>query len=83
MAKALGNRYGFSRKPNPLQVSTKIFDEDAIRADLRETMVLAKEHCCSVEFVMKDVHTLSDEPDRLTRWVKLGREVSAEIYASQ
>ncbi len=30
---------------------------------------------CNVEIVMKDVHTLNDEPLRLGRWVALAREV--------
>jgi hypothetical protein len=80
IASALGNRYGFSRKPNPAQVSTNIFDEAAIRKDLTETMVLAKEHGCSLEVAMKDVHTLNGEPDRLTRWVRIARDVAAGIY---
>jgi hypothetical protein len=43
-------------------------------------MQVAKENGCSLEFAMKDVHTLNGEPDRLTRWVRLGREVSDEVY---
>ena len=80
IAKALGNRYGFSRKPNPTQVSTRVFDEDLIRKDLSETMLLAKEHGCSLEIAMKDVHTLNGEPDRLTRWVQIARDVASRIY---
>jgi len=80
MARVLGKRYGYSRKPNPAQVSTAVFDADLIRRDLRETMVLAKEHGCSLEIAMKDVHTLGGEPDRLTRWVKIAREVSKDVF---
>lgn len=80
MAEAMGNRYGYSRKPNPAQVSTEIFDENAIRQDLRHTMQVAREHGCALEFAMKDVHTLNGKPDRLARWVKLGREVADQVY---
>jgi hypothetical protein len=80
MAKELGNRYGYSRKPNPSLISTDTFEEDLIRADLRETMRLAKAHGCSLEIAMKDVHTLHGEPDRLTRWVNIARRVTDEIY---
>ena len=80
MAEALGRQMVYSRKPNPTLVSTRVFDEDAIRADLRTTLRLTHAHGCSVEVVMKDVHTLQGEPDRLIRWVRLAREVSAEIY---
>ncbi|MEI6810348.1 MAG: hypothetical protein WCN95_16635, partial [bacterium] len=80
MAKALGNKYGFSRKPNPSLISTEIFDESLIRADLLETMQIARAHGCSLEIAMKDVHTLHGEPDRLTRWVKIARQVIDEVY---
>ena len=80
MAKALENRYVYSRKPNPSLISTGVFDENLIRKDLRETMRLAREHGCSLEVVMKDVHTLHGEPDRLTRWVRIAREVTDQVY---
>lgn len=80
MAKELGNQYGYSRKPNPSLISTETFDDDLIKADLRETMQLTKEHGCSLEIAMKDVHTLHDEPNRLTRWVNLARKVTDEVY---
>ena len=74
LARALGNRYVYSRKPAPAQISTAIFDEDAIRRDLRRTLDVARE--CRVELIMKDVHTLADEPERLARWVRIAREES-------
>jgi hypothetical protein len=72
MARTLGNRYVYSRKPNPSLISTGIFDEGAIRADLRHTLEVTPG--CRVEIIMKDVHTLSNEPDRLARWVRIARE---------
>lgn len=80
MAEALGGRYVYSRKPKPTLVSTERFDEDLIRQDLRTTMQATKKHGCTVEIVMKDVHTLGGHRDRLTRWTKLAREVTAEVY---
>ncbi len=72
MAEALGSNYVYSRKPNPTLISTEHFDEDAIREDLRRTLTVAKN--CNVEIVMKDVHTLAGEPERMARWVELARE---------
>ena len=74
MAEACSARYAYSRKPNPTQISTGRFDEDAIRADLRRTLDVTRRHGCRTEVIMKDVHTLHDEPDRLARWVRLARE---------
>lgn len=68
----------YSRKPNPTQVSTEKWDEDAIRADLRKTLETARG--CQLEIVMKDVHTLCNQPDRLPRWVQLARETVDEVW---
>lgn len=76
MAKALGRDIIYCRKPNPAMISTGHYDEDAIREDIHTTLRAAAE--CNVEFAMKDVHTLHNEPMRLGRWVELAREVVAE-----
>jgi len=77
MAEALDQKYVYSRKPNPTLISTKNFDEDAIRDDIRKTLAIAKD--CNVEIVMKDVHTLAGEPERMGRWVQITREVIEEF----
>ena len=74
MAEALGDRYVFSRKPNPTLISTPAFNEELIRQDLRTTLSVASRHHCRLEIVMKDVHTLNNEPWRLARWVQITRE---------
>jgi len=63
------------RKPNPALVSTPVFDESAIRADLRASLD-AMRGCC-VELVMKDVHTVCGDMGRLRRWVEIAREEAA------
>lgn len=78
MAAALGCDYVYSRKPNPTFISTGNFDEDAIRVDIRNTFTVAKD--CRVEIIMKDVHTLNNEPVRLPRWIEIAREVIDEKY---
>jgi len=73
MAEALGRRYVYSRKPNPTLISTNNFDEQAIRADLRQTLAAAGA-ACRLEIIMKDVHTLANEPQRLPQWTALARD---------
>lgn len=80
MGELLGDRIVYSRKPNPTLVSTGVFNEEPIRADLRKTLSVTSRNNCGTELVMKDVHTLNGEPDRLTRWVGLAREAIAEYY---
>jgi len=79
MAADMGGDYIFCRKPNPAIISTRRFDEDAIREDIRTTLRAAGD--TPLEFAMKDVHTLNDDPMRLGRWVELAREVCAEARA--
>ncbi|MFA4943817.1 MAG: hypothetical protein WC789_03855 [Lentisphaeria bacterium] len=74
MAEAIAGDYIFSRKPNPTLISTGVFNEELIRQDLRATLRLAKHHGCRLELIMKDVHTLNNEPWRLARWIQLARE---------
>ena len=78
MAEALGRDYVYSRKPLPTLVSTEIFDEDAIRKDITQTLTIAKD--CRVELIMKDVHTLNNQPERLARWVEIARDVIDDIH---
>jgi hypothetical protein len=78
MAEALGQDYVFSRKPNPTLVSTTSFDEDLIRKDLRATLSAASG--CNLEIILKDVHTLAGQPERMLRWVELAREESGTAY---
>lgn len=80
MGEACADKIVYSRKPNPTLVSTQVFDEDLIRADFRKTLSVTSKNNCSTELVMKDVHTLNGEPDRLTRWTALAREVIEEYY---
>jgi hypothetical protein len=72
MARELGRDIVFCRKPNPTLISTEVFDEDAIRGDLRHTLAVARD--CRLEIIMKDVHTLNSQPQRLPRWVRLARQ---------
>ncbi|MBD3391136.1 MAG: hypothetical protein GF418_03680 [Chitinivibrionales bacterium] len=71
MKEKLDNKYIFSRKPNPSHVCTE-FNEDTIRGDLRETLAIAGEG--PLEIILKDTHTVRNEPWRLTRWVEIARE---------
>lgn len=72
MAHVLKRNYVFSRKPNPTLISTGRYDEEMIRTDIRKTLCAAQG--CRLELIMKDVHTLQNEPERLPRWVEIARQ---------
>jgi hypothetical protein len=71
MADKLGDRYIFSRKPNPSLICVG-FEEEAIRHDIRQTLEVAGQ--LPLEIIMKDTHTVQHQPWRITRWVELARE---------
>ncbi|MCP4749941.1 MAG: hypothetical protein GY866_03520 [Proteobacteria bacterium] len=72
MADALGSDIVYSRKVNPAYISPPGLNEDLLRNEIRKTLETAKG--CRVELVMKDVHTLNNERERLARWVEIARE---------
>jgi hypothetical protein len=72
MAEMLGDRYIFSMKPSPTDLAMTGFDEERIRAELREA--LQKTRGCRVEVLMKDNHTIRNDPQRVVRWVQIVRE---------
>jgi hypothetical protein len=74
MAEKLGGRYVFSMKPNPAYLAMESFDEDTIRRDLREAMRVCRAHGCHMEVIMKDCHTIRNDPRRAVRWVQIARE---------
>lgn len=68
-----GKPYIISAKPNPAHLSSS-YDEDLIRNDLRETMDIAKKYNVNVELILKDISTVNDKPERLTRWAEIAME---------
>jgi len=78
MAGCLSDRYVFSMKPNPAALAAPSFDEEAVRAGLREALRVTSG--CRVEMVMKDCHTIGGEPDRVVRWVRIAREEAERAF---
>lgn len=71
MADVLGRKYIYSRKPNPTLVCAGEYDEQAIGEDLRTTIDIAGG--CNLEIILKDTHTVCDQPWRLARWVEVAK----------
>lgn len=78
IADYMGHDYVYCRKPNPTLISVDTWDEELIRKDLRKTLSITKG--MNVEFALKDVHTVCDQPWRLGRWVEIAREVIDEVW---
>jgi hypothetical protein len=79
-AAQLGPDYVFCCKPHPAAVATDQMDEAAIMRNMVETLTKTKQHDCRVEVILKDLHTVQHEPQRLTRWVALMKAARAQVY---
>lgn len=71
-AAEIGDDYVYSHKPNPALLAGEKFDAAAVRKEIRTT--IEKTKGLNVEIIMKDVHTLRNEPERLFRWAAIAME---------
>jgi hypothetical protein len=75
-ADKLGDRYVYSWKPNPAMICAPAVDWDHVEKTTRETIRMARG--CRLEMVMKDTHTVHNQPERFTRWCELARRLAEE-----
>jgi len=76
-AEQLGDRYILSMKPHPADLAMPAFDEDRIRSTLRHDFETTR--ACRVEAIMKDNHTIGNDPHRVVRWVQIAREEAERL----
>lgn len=79
MAEYMGRKYVYSRKPNPANVAIKT-DPEVIRKETETTVKLCQKYGCPVEFVLKDISTVSHRPENLIVWAKTVSEVLDSYY---
>lgn len=72
MAEKLGRNYIYSLKPSPTDIAVPNPDFDRIRKTTREYLQIAKNN--HLELMMKDNHTLGNNPENVVNWVKIVRE---------
>ena len=68
----LGKNYIASHKLSPTPLASSNLDEDVVRRELRD--VLDHSSGTIPELIMKDNHTLGNQPHNAVRWVELVRE---------
>jgi hypothetical protein len=77
MAEKLGRDYLFSCKPTPSDLAVPKMDEDYMRTKLRNIVKTTRN--CNVEIIMKDNHTIGNNPQNVTRWCRIAREEAESI----
>lgn len=64
-----------SNKPIPSLLAATSFDTTLVENDLRETREIAKRNGVKVEFLLKDISTIRNHPERLTEWNEIAMRV--------
>lgn len=72
MSDKLKHDYIYSLKPSPSNLAVPKMDEELVRKEIKEALKITRNNC--VEFVMKDNHTLGNNPENIKNWVKIARE---------
>lgn len=72
MAEQCGRDYVISLKPNPAVFAGSYWSPEVARAELRAD--LEKLKGCVVEIILKDISTVSFQPERLWQWAQIARE---------
>ncbi len=76
---AIGKNYVYARKPNPANVAIQT-DPEVIRKETEETVKVCLKYGCPVEFVLKDISTVSHRPENLIIWADTVAEVLDHYY---
>lgn len=79
MAEHMGGRYVYSRKPNPANVAIET-NPEVIRKETETTVKLCQKYGCPVEFILKDISTVSHRPQNLILWANTVAEVLDQYY---
>jgi hypothetical protein len=79
MAEKLQDKYIFSLKPHPGYLAVSPIDEDFIRKSLRESLKIARANHCHIEIIMKDNHTLANNPQNVIRWCQIAKEEASSL----
>ena len=69
-----------SNKPSPEFIAVRTVDWDAVKADLKYTIDVAKANNVNLEFILKDISTVNREPQRLTKWAEIAMELVQSEY---
>ncbi len=72
MASLLEDKYVFSWKPSPSDLAEPHIDEESLSAKIRNALDVTRD--CNIEIIMKDNHTIGNNPQNVIRWVQIAKE---------
>lgn len=69
-ARSMGSDYVMSAKPNPAFVGGKAFDPGPVEKEIHGYLGACKKYGTTCELILKDVSTIANRPEDLTRWAQ-------------
>ena len=77
MADNLQDKYIYSLKAKPTDLAQPVLDEDTVRRRIND--ILKKCKGCIIEIIMKDNHTIGNNPNNVIRWCQIAQEEARNI----
>ncbi len=77
-AEQIGTEYVLSYRPSPTDMVGYDFDPDRIRRIMAHDLAICRNS--HVDITLKDVETVQGDPTRVGRWVKITRDIIADLW---
>ena len=69
-ARNIGRDYVLAGKPNPAFVNSRVFDPEPVRKEIERYVDACRRYGTTCELVLKDISTIANNPDNLTKWAE-------------
>ncbi len=79
-AQGMGDRYVMSAKTNPAFVAGQAFDPAPVEEEIHRYLGACRNHGTTCELILKDVSTIANRPENLTRWAQTVEGVIDQYY---
>ena len=80
-AERMGKDLVMAAKPNPAFVSSTRFNPKPVEEEMAGYLEACKRHGTTCEFVLKDISTIANKPENLTRWADTANAVIDRYYS--
>lgn len=80
-AEHIGRDFVMAAKPNPAFVASPAFNPEPVRHEISRYCEAARAHGTTLEFVLKDISTIANNPNNLTQWAATVQDVISHYYA--
>jgi hypothetical protein len=77
----IGRDYVMAAKPNPAFVASPQFNLEPVKQEITRYCEAAKRYGTTVEFVLKDISTIANNPENLTQWAATVKAVIDKYYS--